>query len=187
LIERTTDTPVISAEVEHCRDRDTLTDMLGYRRLRKRWQQRIQNTRSLPARNIYISRTHAKAARPAMHSGVLAWISPLRRPGTHHSCLPLALMKHLRTEAHSHLVRVAAHRFLSCRYMFPPRAPEGHPLVPVPDSALSRVPQRQHCPTQFRRGCQTGNLLPENTLRDPAKLWHGFFPREGGERVLYNL
>ena len=36
LIERTMDTPVISAEVEHRRDLDTLTDMLAYL-CRSRW------------------------------------------------------------------------------------------------------------------------------------------------------
>ena len=66
LIERTTDTPVISAEVEHRRDLDTLTDMLGYLRSLKMAAE-DQNTRSLPSRT-YMSRARMRDPSRCAHT-----------------------------------------------------------------------------------------------------------------------
>jgi hypothetical protein len=80
LIERTTDTPVISAEVEHRRDLDTLTDMLAYLRSLKMTAEDPEH--QVPPRcNIYVAHARAKSIPIRTHSRVLAPTSPLRRPG----------------------------------------------------------------------------------------------------------
>jgi hypothetical protein len=90
LIERTTDTPVISAEVEHRRDLDTLTDMLAYLRSLKMTAEDPEH--QVPPRcNIYVA--HARDGRPdrnALQSSCVDFTPP--QPGEH---LIPAFDKHL--------------------------------------------------------------------------------------------
>jgi hypothetical protein len=184
LIERTTDTPVISAEVEHRRDLDTLTDMLAYLRSLKMAGEELKHQvpprpqhiypahageghpasqctrccscdfilRSLPHSPLatYICLAHAKAARPALHSGVPTWNSPLRRPGD--TSFPTSTSTYgtpPHTVVHGRLARAAARGSSSMQiYMFRPGALEGSSSRPVPDSALTPGASMTHCPTQ---------------------------------------
>jgi hypothetical protein len=98
LIERATDTPVISAEVEHRRDLDTLMDMLGYLRSLKSASEDPGSPGPSPMRNIYML-AHARES----HSGSPALLRS--SVGFHHSAgrqhlvpvLHWGLRKHLRT------------------------------------------------------------------------------------------
>jgi hypothetical protein len=80
LIERTTDTPVISAEVEHRRDLDTLTDMLAYLRSLKMAAEDPEH--QVPPRSQHICLAHACEIHPAAHTLQSSSVDfTLRRPG----------------------------------------------------------------------------------------------------------
>jgi hypothetical protein len=67
LIERTTDTPVISAEVEHRRDLDTLTDMLAYLRSLKMAGEELEHQVPPRPQHIYARARTRRLSRFAMH------------------------------------------------------------------------------------------------------------------------
>jgi hypothetical protein len=73
LIERTTDTPVISAEVEHRRELDTLTDMLGYLRSLKMAGEELEH--QVPPRSPHIYLAHAREGRPTRTALWSSWVN----------------------------------------------------------------------------------------------------------------
>ena len=68
LIERTTDTPVISAEVEHRRELDTPTDMLVYLRSLKMAGEDLKHQVPSRPQHIYARARTRRLSRFAMHS-----------------------------------------------------------------------------------------------------------------------
>jgi hypothetical protein len=137
LIERTTDTPVISAEVEHRRDLDRLTDMLGYLRSLKMAGEELEHQVPPRPQHIYVRARTRRPSRFALHSGVPGWISPLRRPGN--TSFPTSTSTyetppHRGSQPPAKSLRWGPSR---CRSYVPPGHQRGHPVVSVPDSALT--------------------------------------------------
>jgi len=98
LIERTTDTPVISAEVEHRRDLDTLTDMLGYLRSLKMAGEELEH--QVPPRSQHICLAHAREGRP-IRTALQSSYGDLTTPQAG---------EHLIPDFHKHLRNTSAHR-----------------------------------------------------------------------------
>jgi hypothetical protein len=176
LIERTTDTPVISAEVEHRRDLDTLTDMLGYLRSLKMAGEELEHqvpprsqhicsrthAKAIPLRtalgvaaaisssaacliarpqHIYVSRTRAKAARLTLHSRVLVWISPLRRPGNTSFPTSTSTSRTPPHGVHGCLPSCCLGVLPDADSMFPAQAPEGIQSSHSQTALSPRVPR----------------------------------------------
>jgi hypothetical protein len=124
LIERTTDTPVISAEVEHRRDLDTLTDMLGYLRSLKMAGEELEHQVPPRPQHIYARARTRRPLRTALRSSWVDFTTP--QAGEH---LIPDFDKHLRNTSAPWSIaacQVAAlESFIDADNMFSARAPEG--------------------------------------------------------------